>query len=64
MTVELTPMLETVDMSNNVIKKIPAGVGKIQRLKTLKLPGNEIAKVPRTVGKLKVGCSRLKFAFF
>jgi len=50
---ELTPMLETVDMSNNVIKKIPAGLGKISKLKKLKLPGNEIAKVPRTVGKLK-----------
>jgi len=50
---ELTPILETVDMSNNVIKKIPAGVGKISKLKKLKLPGNEIVKVPRTVGKLK-----------
>ena len=50
---ELTPILETVDMSNNVIKKIPAGLGKISKLKKLKLPGNEIAKVPRTVGKLK-----------
>ena len=52
---ELTPMLEVVDMPNNIIKKIPAGIGKAQHLRKLNLTGNDIAKVPKTVGKLKVG---------
>ena len=48
-------MLEVVDMPNNIIKKIPAGIGKAQHLRKLNLTGNDIAKVPKTVGKLKVG---------
>ena len=47
-------MLEVVDMPNNIIKKIPAGIGKAQHLRKLNLTGNDIAKVPKTVGKLKV----------
>ena len=46
-------MLEVVDMPNNIIKKIPAGIGKVQHMKKLNLPGSDIAKLPRTVGKLK-----------
>ena len=55
-------MLEVVDMPNNIIKKIPAGIGKAQHLRKLNLTGNDIAKVPKTVGKLKVGL--LKYANF
>ena len=45
-------VIETLDLSHNQIKTLPAGVGKLTNLKVLNLSHNKITKLNKAIGKL------------
>ena len=47
-------ILETLDLSNNQIKTVPAGIGKLTQLKVLNLSRNKINKLNKAIGKLSL----------
>jgi len=45
--------LEVLILSNNLLKKLPAGIGQLQRIKLLDLEENYLESIPNEVGRLR-----------